>query len=226
MRRTLSWKGVIFDWDGVIVDSSALHKKSWENLADELKRPLPHDHFAKGFGKRNETIIPDILNWTKDATTIDRWGKRKEELYRELANSYGIKLAPGSREFLQRTTTLPLQCAIGTSTERKNVQLAIEQHDLSGFFVGAVCSEDVKSGKPDPEVFLKAAQILSLSPQECVVFEDSPHGIEAAIRAGIKTVALTTSHPSNSFMHLKPDLLIDSLAGLDPNLVNQLFDPK
>lgn len=220
----MNWEGVIFDWDGVIIDSSELHKKSWEKLAEELGRILPNDHFERGFGKRNETIIPEIFQWSNDAREFERWGKRKEELYRELAILKGIKLAPGARAFLEEMRSIPTPCAIGTSTERKNVDLAIEQHDLSNFFVGAACSEDVKNGKPDPEVFLKAAEILSRNPGECVVFEDSPHGIEAGKLAGMKTVALTTSHPSNTFMHLNPDLVVDSLALVDPAQINHLFD--
>jgi beta-phosphoglucomutase-like phosphatase (HAD superfamily) len=216
-------KGAIFDWDGVIVDSSDLHLKSWEALANELKLPLPNDHFEKGFGKRNETIIPQILGWSKDPAQINHWGKRKEEIYRELGNKDGIKLARGSKNFLTQIFSSTFRCSIGTSTERKNVELAIRQHDLSQYFLGAACSEDVSKGKPDPEVFLKAAKILSITPKNCVVFEDSPHGIEAAIRAGMKTVALTTTHPSTTFMHLNPDLLVASLADLSVDQVEKLF---
>lgn len=216
-------KGAIFDWDGVIVDSSDLHLKSWEALANELKLPLPNDHFEKGFGKRNETIIPQILGWSKDPAQINHWGKRKEEIYRELGNKDGIKLARGSKNFLTQIFSSTFRCSIGTSTERKNVELAIRQHDLSQYFLGAACSEDVSKGKPDPEVFLKAAKILSITPKNCVVFEDSPHGIEAAIRAGMKTVALTTTHPSTTFMHLNPDLLAASLADLSVDQVEKLF---
>ena len=150
----LNWEGAIFDWDGVIVDSSDLHQKSWEALAVELNLPLPSDHFEKGFGKRNETIIPEILKWTQDCSQIEAWGKRKEELYRKMAKYEGIKLAPGAFDFLTKTNLIGIKCSIGSSTERKNIQLAIEQHDLSKFFKGAACSEDVKKGKPDPEVFL------------------------------------------------------------------------
>ena len=216
-------KGAIFDWDGVIVDSSDLHLKSWEALANELKLPLPNDHFEKGFGKRNETIIPQILGWSKDPAQINHWGKRKEEIYREFGNKDGIKLARGSKDFLKQIPASTFRCSIGTSTERKNVELAMSQHNLSQFFLGAACSEDVSKGKPDPEVFLKAAKILSIPPKDCVVFEDSPHGIEAAIRAGMKTVALTTTHPSTTFMHLNPDLQVASLADLSVDQVEKLF---
>ena len=129
-------RGAIFDWDGVIVDSSDLHLKSWEALASELKLPLPNDHFKKGFGKRNETIIPQILGWSKDPAQINHWGKRKEEIYRELGNKDGIKLARGSKDFLKQIPASTFRCSIGTSTERKNVQLAISQHDLSQYFLG------------------------------------------------------------------------------------------
>lgn len=216
-------RGAIFDWDGVIVDSSDLHLKSWEALANELKLPLPNDHFEKGFGKRNETIIPQILGWSKDPAQINHWGKRKEEIYRELGNKDGIKLARGSKDFLKQTPSSIFRCSIGTSTERKNVELAISQHNLSKYFLSAACSEDVSRGKPDPEVFLEAAKILSITPKNCVVFEDSPHGIEAAKRAGMKTVALTTTHPSTTFMHLNPDLLVASLADLGIDQVEKLF---
>ncbi len=216
-------KGAIFDWDGVIVDSSDLHLKSWEALANELKLPLPNDHFEKGFGKRNETIIPQILGWSKDPAQINHLGKRKEEIYREYGNKDGIKLARGSKDFLKQIPASTFRCSIGTSTERKNVELAMSQHNLSQYFFGAACSEDVSKGKPDPEVFLKAAKILSIPPKDCVVFEDSPHGIEAAIRAGMKTVALTTTHPSTTFMHLNPDLQVASLADLSVDQVEKLF---
>ena len=79
--------GVIFDWDGVVINSSSLHEKSWEILATELKLPLPENHFELGFGKRNEIIIPNILRWTKNNTLIKQWGNRKEEIYRELGES-------------------------------------------------------------------------------------------------------------------------------------------
>jgi len=215
--------GAIFDWDGVVIDSSHIHLRSWEMLAEELNLPLPHDHFERGFGKRNQTIIPDILGWTKNIELIQKWGLRKEEIYREIASSDGIPLAKGSKEFLERLQPEPFRCAIGTSTERKNVELAIKHHDLSDFFSASACSEDVQAGKPNPEVFLKAAAGLKISPVQCVVFEDSPHGIEAAKSANMKSVALTTSHPANVFVHLKPDLVIGSLAEVNPKQIIELF---
>jgi len=216
--------GAIFDWDGVVVDSSNIHKESWEKLAQELGLPLPDDHFERGFGKRNQTIIPDILGWTKNVELIEKWGLRKEEIYREIASKQEISLVKGSKKFLELLYPTPARCAIGTSTERKNVELAIRQHNLSKFFTNATCSEDVRLGKPNPEVFLKAAEGLSVDACRCVVLEDSPHGIEAAQNAKMKSVALTTSHPEDVFAKLSPDLVISSLAEITPDQITELFN--
>ena len=91
---------VIFDWDGVVIDSSALHERSWEALASEIGKELPADHFKRGFGKRNAVIIPEILGWSRDAAEIDRWSKRKEELYREMGSEQGIPILDGIKNFL------------------------------------------------------------------------------------------------------------------------------
>lgn len=216
-------KAFIFDWDGVIVDSSELHRSSWEALANELKKELPEDHFEKGFGKRNETIIPEILRWTTDLKSIKQWGERKEEIYREFGKSGGINLQTGALRFLKQARKFSIPCCIGTSTERKNVLLAMKQHQLEEFFLDIVSSEDVSSGKPNPEVFLKASKLLGNHPSECIVFEDSPHGIKAAKLGGMKAVALTTSHPREAFHSLCPDLLVPNLNDLKMDNLQAIF---
>src|SRR6056300_156525 len=139
--------GGIFDWDGVVIDSASHHERSWEILAKEINRTLPADHFEKGFGKRNETIIGSMLGWSDDKSEIINWGKRKEEIYREIGIKGGIPLIDGSRNFITELHTHSIPLVIGTSTERKNIELAIEQNKLAGMFAGAVCSEDVSRGK-------------------------------------------------------------------------------
>ena len=216
-------RGVIFDWDGVVIDSSALHEKSWERLASEIGKPLPADHFKRGFGKRNAVIIPEILGWSKDSETIDRLGKRKEELYREMGMVEGIPILPGIKDLLETLLTGGTPCVIGTSTEKKNVELACEQHDLSGFFSGAVCTEDVSNGKPDPEVFLKAAALAKTEPQNCVVLEDSAHGIIAARRGGMKGLGLATTRDKKDLLEAGADLVVDNPSKLSIGLLESLF---
>ena len=175
MGRTVA----VFDWDGVVVDSAVAHERSWEQLAVEEKLPLPADHFVRGFGKRNELIIPDILQWTRDPQEVRRLSYRKEELYRVIARQGHIRVLPGVFELLRALQTAGIPCVIGTSTQKENLALAFELFGLGVFFQGAVSSEDVSRGKPDPEVFLKACALAGGDPAASFVFEDSFSGIQA-----------------------------------------------
>ena len=143
----MSLGGVIFDWDGVVVDSSMIHKASWEDLARETKRELPENHFSMGFGKRNQVIIPEILKWTSDPEQIEAWGKRKEELYRQRAKIDGISLLPNIKPLLKDLQQSKISCAIGTSTELANLRLAFTQHPIENFFNGikmpAICHKNI-----------------------------------------------------------------------------------
>ena len=215
--------GAIFDWDGVVIDSSIQHERSWEMLAEEVGKPLPTDHFKQGFGKRNAVIIPEILGWTNDMEVVDRLGRRKEELYRELVKSDGIKALPGIRELLVELKAVGIPCVVGTSTERKNLELAFDLLDLADFFQGAVCSEDVIRGKPDPEVFLKAAALMDLSPERCVVLEDSAHGIEAARSGNMKALGLATTREAEKLEGAGAHCVIPDPTASNLGLLTSLF---
>ena len=215
--------GVIFDWDGVVINSADLHEKSWKILAEELGFTLPVDHFEKGFGKRNETIIGKMLCWSEDQAEIIRLGNRKEEIYRELGIEKGISLVPGSKEFIEMLSRNSVPMSIGTSTERKNIDLAIEQNQLGGLFSGAVCSEDVSKGKPDPEVFLKAAELINVESRNCIVFEDSTHGIEAAIAAEMNPVGITTTNREIELLESGAQLVVERLDEITLSILKDLI---
>jgi beta-phosphoglucomutase family hydrolase len=189
----MSW-AALFDWDGVVIDSAAAHERSWELLAEETGYPLPEDHFLKGFGKRNEVIFPEILQWTEDPEHIRRLSLRKEELYRDIVATDGVRVLPGVRTYLQSLKQARIPCVVGTSTQRANVELIFDREDLADFFTDVVASEDVTRGKPDPEVFLIAAQKAGKDPADCVVFEDAVYGIEAAKAGGMACVGVLTTH--------------------------------
>jgi beta-phosphoglucomutase family hydrolase len=185
----------IFDWDGVILDSSRHHEESWERLAREEGKILPKGHFLKGFGRRNVEIMRDMLHWSEDLNEIQRLSLRKEELYREVVKDWGIEPLPGVRQWLERLRDGGIACGIGSSTEEKNVKLGLEILDLEMFFQTAVTAEHVKRGKPAPDVFLEVARRLGARSERCVVFEDAPAGVEAGRAAGMKVVGVTTTHP-------------------------------
>jgi len=126
-------KGVIFDWDGVVIDSSAKHERSWEILSEEISRPLPEGHFKRGFGKKNEVIIPEILGWAKDLAEISKLAERKETIYRELVRDRGVQILPGARELLAALRSEKTPRAIGSSTPRQNLEAIFSVTGLGEF---------------------------------------------------------------------------------------------
>lgn len=207
-------KGVLFDWDGVVIDSSAQHEQSWELLAAETGRPLPEGHFKAGFGKKNQEIIPHLLRWTDDPVEIARLGDRKEELYRELVRKQGVRVLPGARELLSALRSAGIPRSVASSTPRSNLDAIFASTGLDQLFDAVVCGDDVKNGKPAPDVFLLAASRLSLAPADCLVIEDALVGIAAAKAAGMKVLAVATTHPLAGLQHA--DAAVHSLAGVTP----------
>jgi beta-phosphoglucomutase family hydrolase len=201
--------GAIFDWDGVIINSAAHHEVSWERLAKECGKTLPEGHFKRGFGMKNEVIIPELLQWTTVPTEVRILSLRKEALYREIVREKGIDPLPGVREFLQSLKENGIPCVIGSSTHRENVTTTLEVLGLEDFFADIVTAEDVKRGKPDPEVFLTAATRIDVAPMDAVVFEDALVGIAAAKAAGMRVVAVATTEPKDKLAHA--DWVVDRL---------------
>jgi beta-phosphoglucomutase family hydrolase len=206
-------RAVIFDWDGVVVDSSAHHERSWEVLATNRGLPLPPDHFKRGFGKKNNVIIPD-LGWAADPTEVDALAHEKEEIYRAMVREKGIEPLPGVRELLAGLREKGIPCAIASSTERSNLDLPLDLMGLRDFFQVIVSGEEVLHGKPDPAVFLVAAKRLGIVPADCVVIEDALVGIEAAKRAGMAVLAVATTNPLEALG--SADAAIGSMAEVTP----------
>lgn len=188
----------IFDWDGVIVDSSRAHEASWEQLASENGVKLPLGHFQRSFGMKNEVIIPELLEWTRDPEAIRRLSLRKEELYREIVKETGLTLLPGVEPFLETLGRMGVPRGVASSTHRLNIETALHMLGLDEFFQTVLTAEDVTRGKPHPEPFLLAARRLGAEPSRCVVFEDAHVGVAAARAAGMKVVAVTTTHPADT----------------------------
>lgn len=212
----------LFDWDGVILDSSRHHEESWEKLAAERSLPLPPDHFKKGFGMKNEWIIPNLLGWTRDPALIQELSLRKEALYREIIAQCGIDPLPGVREFLATLSSASIPCAIGSSTHRANIDVSLQQLGLGHHFTAIVSAENVSRGKPDPEVFLLAAQQLGYPASRAVVFEDALVGLEAARAAGARRVAVATTHRPEELAHA--DRVVQRLDEISPAELAAWFD--
>ena len=191
----------IFDWDGVIIDSHDQHAESWTLLADEQGSALPEDFFKKSFGMRNQSIFPMFFaSWVdpSDHVRIAELADRKEELYRELVRRDGIEPLPGVVALLESLADAGIPCSVGSSTPRANIDAIMEVIGLGHRFQAITAAEDVTEGKPNPQVFLKAAAKVGARPAESVVFEDAHVGIAAGLAAGMKVIAVATTHPIES----------------------------
>jgi len=215
--------GILFDWDGVVIDSSPEHERSWELLAEERGLPLPEGHFKAGFGKKNDVIIP-ALGWSHDPSKVKELADRKEELYRSLVSKNGVHILPGARELLEALKEEGIPRSVASSTPRANLEALFAATGLDALFDAVVCGDDVSHGKPDPEVFLKAASCLGLEPSSSIVIEDAFAGIEAARRGGMSVVGVATTNPIESLREC--DLAVSSLLELNPTILSSLLSAR
>ena len=208
--------GVIFDWDGVIIDSHDQNELSWKKLADENNKELPNNFFKETFGMRNEFIIPNYFaDWIGDEgeDKIKNLADRKEEIYRRIIIESGINPLPGVNKLLESLKDKNIPCSIGSSTPTKNIETVIELIGLSNHFNAITAAEDVSKGKPDPEVFLKAAEKINIDPDNCIVIEDAHVGIDAGLAANMNVVAVATTHQLDQLN--KAHLAVESLEQID-----------
>jgi beta-phosphoglucomutase family hydrolase len=214
----------IFDWDGVIIDSHDQHERSWELLAEEQGKTLPAKFFKQSFGMRNQTIIPMFFsNWidTTSEREVMQLADRKEQLYRDLVLADGIDPLPGVHELLGSLKAEGIPCSVGSSTPRANIDAIMEATGLAGAFDAITAAEDVDRGKPAPDVFLKAAEKVGGSPGRSVVFEDAHVGIEAAIAADMKVIAVATTHPIDELG--EADLAYEDLTSVTASTLLELL---
>ena len=181
---------LIFDLDGVIVDSMPVHQRAWRQYLESLGIE-PGDLLARMHGQRNDEIVRDFLGPGVDEDTVNAHGAAKERLYRDmLRDRLREHLVPGIAELLGRIEGAPV--AVATNAERPNVDFILDGGGLRSHFTAIVDGSQVALPKPAPDVYLRAAELLEIPPRNCVVFEDSPIGITAARAAGMRVVGVLT----------------------------------
>jgi beta-phosphoglucomutase len=212
--------GVIFDMDGVLVDSYRAHLESWLKLAAEGGLDFTPEQFAESFGMTTREII--LKYWPDRAApaVVREWDDRKEQLYREIIRDEA-PVMPGVGRLIRSLHEGGFALAIGSSGPAQNVAAVMSVIPESVFFDATVSCHDVSHGKPAPDIFLAAADKLALRPGDCLVIEDAQVGIAAARRAGMPVVALvgTSDRPALA----SADLVIDSLNELDPSTARRLI---
>jgi len=212
---------VVFDMDGVLVDSYRPHFESWREMAQEHGVDMTEEQFASCFGRTTREIIVSL--WGDHVTDEDvpMWDERKEEAYRRIL-AEDFPEMDGAHELLTALHSAGFKLAIGSSGPPENVAAVIEHLPAGDLFDAAVNSTDVTHGKPHPEVFLKAAEKLGVAPARCAVVEDAPAGVEAARRAGMAAIAITGTAPRDT-LAARADLVVDSLRQLTPETIAQLI---
>ena len=200
-------KAVIWDLDGTLIDSVAYHWQSWKAVMEAENFIYTHADFVTDFGKRNDEILRLRVDAAMSDTEIARIALAKEGQYRHLVRTQGLELLPGGAAWLQWLQDDGWLQALGTSAPRGNVEAVFDAIAMEQYFAAVMSSEQVKHGKPAPDVFLAAAAQMKVAPEHCFVIEDAPAGIEAARRAGMMAVGVRTTHPD-----LEADRVFTSLA--------------
>ena len=221
-------KALLFDLDGTLIDSMPHHQNAWD--AWYARRGLPMnsaDFFASTAGRSNAEILADLFP-SHSADEHAAMADEKEAIYREFA-AQSLALIGGAQAFVEAARASGLQMAVCTASTVPNMALAFALHGIDGWVEHVVSPADVTSGpgpaarlrgKPHPDIFLEAARRLGLAPEDCIVFEDAPLGVEAARRAGMRAVALTTTLAAEHFasfdniIAIAPDFTTLALADL------------
>lgn len=211
MTESNNRMGVIFDLDGVLVDSGWAHKQSWYDLAQKEGLSMTDEFFCNTFGMQNYQIIPMLIGRDVSPDEVNRLSDWKEQRYRKIIAEELVP-AEGAKALLDDLKIEGFLLAVGSSAPRANLELVLDCTDLRDFFDAYVTSQDVTKGKPAPDTFLKAAEKLSLGAGSCIVVEDAVQGIEAAIAAGMPVVAVTTTRSRVDLAGA--DIIVDSLAQL------------
>jgi len=189
----------IFDMDGTIVDNMAFHTKSWlEFFARRGKEYEAEAFFRETAGAQGREILRDRLGSDVTDEEIAALAAEKDALYREMYGPHRAAIQ-GFDKFVTAADDKGVALAVATSAPPKNIVFTLDELDLRRHFATVVGAADVKQGKPHPDVFLKAAEQLGANPADCIVFEDAPMGVEAARRAGMRAVVITTTLPAASF---------------------------
>jgi len=204
--------GVIFDLDGVLVDSAWAHRQAWYDLAAKEGLEMSDQFFSDTFGMQNDTIIP-MLRPEIANEEMERMSQWKERRYRELVRSRP-ELAEGAAALLRDLSNQGFKLAIGSSAPRENVDVFWTTAHLDRTMQARVTKEQVREGKPSPETFVKAAEELGLAACRCVVVEDAVHGVQAGKAAGMPVVAVTTTRSRQELMQAGADRVVDSLTEL------------
>lgn len=210
MATSLPFTAVIWDMDGVLVDTFDGHFRAWSRLFSDLGHPFTLDDFRGTFGMNNRNIFKTLLGRPLAEDEFQLLSERKEVYFREGVRGTS-RLLPGAADWLERFNALGLAQAVGSSAPQQNIDVHLDELDIRRFFTALASGADLP-GKPAPAVFLLAARLLGVAPADCLVIEDAVPGVMAAKRAGMRCVAVLTTNPPEALR--AADLIVPDLTHL------------
>ena len=221
MTKENSSFGIIFDMDGVLIDSNPYHKKSLKSFARSYGYNLDEQELReKIYGRQNKEWIPNLFGREMGFEEIDKYAREKELHFQKIFEKDVAPVA-GLIPFLESLRNEKIPRAIATSAPRMNVDFVFRHTPIGEFFGLVLDDSHVKRGKPDPEIYLKASDLLGFESGQCVVFEDSLSGVEAARRAGCEVIAVATTHTADEFGEVA--MVINDFREITLNDVKNIF---
>jgi HAD superfamily hydrolase (TIGR01509 family) len=211
--------GILWDMDGVLIDSAEPHYVSWVQTLAEYKIPFSRQLFDATFGMNNEGILNHLLGYKSPPHIVDEISERKETAYRQATLGI-IQLLPGVRDWLDYFLQAGVPQAVSSGAPQQNIDAMICDLQLESYFQSSTSGFALPS-KPDPAVFLLNARQIGVPPERCVVIEDAIAGVEGALSAGMKCIAVTTTHPAGCLQ--AADLVVNRLDEMSASQVLSLF---
>ena len=210
-------RAFIFDMDGTIVDNMAFHTQSWITFFERRGRAIDADEFFRTTaGRQGKEIIRSHMGEDLDDDEVATLNHEKEAVYRELYAPH-LKSVAGFDDLIAQARAQGIALAVGTAAPTANVEFTLDGLDLRRHFETIVGANDVARGKPHPDVFIEAARRCGARPEDCIVFEDAPLGVEAARRAGMRVVVITTTLPREAFAEFDNVIaIVDDFERLSP----------
>jgi len=214
---------VIFDMDGVLADTGPIHYESWVKLAKQIRVKFSKNFFNLTFGRQSISITRELVGPKIRQDVVEKWANLKEQYYREMVKDK-LKLLPGAQVLIKKLHDQNFKLAIGSSGPPENVDLLLSTLRIKDYFDVIITAAEVKNGKPAPDVFLITAEKLNIKVDNCLVIEDAPVGITAARKAGMKVIALRTTHCNVEL--LDADMAVQDLSFINLNDILELLGIK
>jgi beta-phosphoglucomutase family hydrolase len=210
-KSSFHFKGVIFDMDGTLIASTEADFLAWKRTFADNGKDLTYETYFPLLGMKSADVISKELKLQGEE--VDKALADKLIYFEDIITTSGIDPIPFAEELLKTVKKLPVKMALATSSRRMKMQMVMKKLNFLHYFEQIVTGEEVYNSKPAPDIFIRAAEKLELNPEECIVIEDASTGVSAAKSAGMRCIAITTTHARAQLQHA--DLVVDSFREID-----------